>query len=139
MPPYSTGHLFSVIFISIKVVTFSLLCYFGSSLNQVEQNELVAAYSEPDKSTMASVLSLDDGSWSSQADNFTHPFHDVNDDFPLVRQPSPPPVLAQVRPEYMPISPSKVADPRPGPAKSLPDGTAGSNTYQDLHIVSFFS
>ncbi|KAI5650889.1 hypothetical protein M9H77_36894 [Catharanthus roseus] len=105
-----------------------------SSLNQVEQNELVAAYSEPDKSTMASVLSLDDGSWSSQADNFTHPFHDVNDDFPLVRQPSPPPVLAQVRPEYMPISPSKVADPRPGPAKSLPDGTAGSNTYQDLHI-----
>lgn len=118
-----------------------MLCHSGSSLNQVGQNDIVASSngdSKLDKSAMASVLSLDDGSWSSQADNLSLPFCDPNDNFPLVRQPSPPPVLAQVQPEYMPISPSKVADPRPGPAKSLTDGTPSSDTYQHLHIVSCF-
>ncbi|XP_027115929.1 AMSH-like ubiquitin thioesterase 3 isoform X1 [Coffea arabica] len=109
-----------------------------SSLDQDGKYEIVTSRDgdlEVEKSAMASVLSLDDGRWSSLDKESARPFDDeVRDIFPLVRQPSPPPVLAQVQPEYLPISPSKVADPRPGPAKSFSDGTASSNSYQHLHI-----
>lgn len=83
-----------------------------------------------DGSTMESVLSLDDGRWMHPADEAS------NDNFLLgnIRQPSPPPVLAQVQPECLPISPSRVADPRPGPAKPFQDGTPSSSSYQHLHI-----
>ncbi|KAI8002946.1 AMSH-like ubiquitin thioesterase 3 [Camellia lanceoleosa] len=50
------------------------------------------------------------------------------------RQPSPPPVLAQLHPDFLPISPSGVADLRPGPAKPFRDGMIGSNSYQHLYI-----
>lgn len=75
---------------------------------------------------MEAILSLDDGSWSCH-----------EDDLPLeiIRQPVPPPVLAQVQPGYGPISPSRVADPRPGPAKPSEDGIQNPNSYQHLHIV----
>lgn len=89
---------------------------------------------------MASVLSLDDGRWLSPAENPCPPLTNEarNDHFPLgiIRQPSPPPVLAQVQPECIPIPPSRVADPRPGPLKQFQDGTSSSNSYQHLHIVS---
>lgn len=80
------------------------------------------------------MLSLDDGRWlrppyNSEANTDHSPLG-------IIRQPSPPPVLAQVQPECLPISPSRVADPRPGPAKPFQDGTPTSNSYQHLHIVS---
>ncbi|QHN82581.1 hypothetical protein HN51_059196 [Arachis hypogaea] len=79
---------------------------------------------------MNSVLSLDDGRWS-------HPVvtESKEDSFHFFKQPLPPPVLAQVYPESSPIPPSKVADPRPGPAKSSQDSGPGPSTYQHLHIV----
>ncbi|XP_077218256.1 AMSH-like ubiquitin thioesterase 3 [Tasmannia lanceolata] len=87
---------------------------------------------ESDRSTMESVLSLDDGRW-------LHPVEETRSQeagvlINNIRQPSPPPVLARVHQDMIPISPSKVADPRPGPARPLQDGIPGSNTYQKLHI-----
>lgn len=107
-----------------------------SSLNQVGQQEHVAtkdSNSNAEKSTMESVLSLDDGSWLAEESGLLQGDMESND-FQLsnIRQPSPPPVLAQVMPEHRPISPSRVADPRPGPPKLSQD--ASSNSYQDLHI-----
>nr|XP_043616323.1 AMSH-like ubiquitin thioesterase 2 [Erigeron canadensis] len=48
-----------------------------------------------------------------------------------IRQPSPRPVLAQLQPKLSCIFPSRVADPRPGPANS---SQADSRTYRHLHI-----
>ncbi|WJX46355.1 ubiquitinyl hydrolase 1 [Trifolium repens] len=62
---------------------------------------------------MDSILSLDDGRWSH----------------PTVESCSP-----VVHPERASIPPSKVADPRPGPAKSSHDSGHGPTTYQHLHI-----
>lgn len=94
----------------------------------------------PLASTMDSILSLDDGRWShptveSCSPVVTEPWEDS---FQLlnIKQPMPPPVLAQVHPERASIPPSKVADPRPGPAKSSHDSGHGPTTYQHLHIVS---
>ncbi|XP_020966138.1 AMSH-like ubiquitin thioesterase 3 [Arachis ipaensis] len=41
---------------------------------------------------------------------------------------------AKVYPESSPIPPSKVADPRPGPAKSSQDSGPGPSIYRHLHI-----
>jgi len=46
-----------------------------------------------------------------------------------IRQPCPPPVLAQVHSQRGPIPPSRVADPRPGLA------TSDTGRYQNLHVV----
>ncbi|CAK8563755.1 unnamed protein product [Lathyrus sativus] len=92
----------------------------------------------PLTSSMDSILSLDDGRWShptveSCSPVVTEPWEDslqlLN-----IKQPMPPPVLAQVHPERASIPPSKVADPRPGPAKSSHDSGHGPTTYQHLHI-----
>ncbi|XP_047314096.1 AMSH-like ubiquitin thioesterase 3 [Impatiens glandulifera] len=115
---------------------------FASSDNlgliQTEEYEIAAAkdnISKLDLSPMESVLSLDDGEWHKPS---SVNIEANNGHLPLgiIRQPSPPPVLAQVQPEYHPISPSRVADPRPGPAKAHQDGMASSssNSYQNLHI-----
>lgn len=89
------------------------------------------------RSTMDSVLSLDDGRWSHPTEQswpvlateaMEDPFQFVG-----IKQPSPPPVLAQVRQGVAPIPPSLVADPRPGPAKSLQQN---ESSYQHLHVVS---
>ncbi|ONK78723.1 uncharacterized protein A4U43_C02F21760 [Asparagus officinalis] len=87
-------------------------------------------------SDLESVLSLDDGSmvhcllkesWLLCGANLTQDnFSQLN-----IRQPSSPPVLAQVQPQ---LHPSKVADPRPGPAKVPMDGMLDSKEYQKLHI-----
>lgn len=80
---------------------------------------------------MQSVLSLDDGRWSLPVKGpasvsyagFEEEFSQLN-----IRQPSPPPVLAQVHPKHRPISPSRVADPRPGLA------TCDTGRFQNLHV-----
>ncbi|XP_031264521.1 AMSH-like ubiquitin thioesterase 3 [Pistacia vera] len=88
--------------------------------------------------TMESVLSLDDGRWLKPAEDSCPPMvNEAREDpfqFVSIKQPSPPPVLAQVQQEFAPISPAKVADPRPGPAKPSQDGTLNSSSYQHLHI-----
>lgn len=88
-------------------------------------------------SVMESVLSLDDGRWPHPADMSIPPLiTEVREDpFPLVKQPSPPPVLAKVQQEYATIPPSKVADPRPGVARQSQDE---SESFQRLHIVGLF-
>ncbi|OAY56091.1 AMSH-like ubiquitin thioesterase 3 [Manihot esculenta] len=88
-------------------------------------------------STMESVLSLDDGRWSRPVEEASPALiNEAREDpfqFVGIRQPSPPPVLAQVH-DFSPIPPSKVADPRPGPAKSSQDVIPSSNSYQHLHV-----
>lgn len=90
-----------------------------------------------DTSSMESVLSLDDGRWQSPAED-SAPLHNEarNDNLQtgIARQPSPPPILAQLQPDFLPISPSKVADPRPGPAKPSQNGLPNTNTFQQLHV-----
>ncbi|WJX44115.1 ubiquitinyl hydrolase 1 [Trifolium repens] len=92
----------------------------------------------PVTSTMDSIISLDDGRWSHPTAEPCSPvvtesredfFQSLN-----IKQPLPPPVLAQVHPERTSIPPSKVADPRPGPTKSSHDSGHGPTTYQHLHI-----
>ncbi|GMJ08379.1 associated molecule with the SH3 domain of STAM 3 [Hibiscus trionum] len=89
-------------------------------------------------SAMESVLSLDDGRWLNPAEGLCHPLitEAKEDPFQFVglRQPSPPPVLAQLQQDFAPIPPSKVADPRPGPAKPSQDGMPNSSSYQHLHV-----
>ncbi|KAG8370489.1 hypothetical protein BUALT_Bualt14G0122100 [Buddleja alternifolia] len=109
------------------------------SLNQVGQHDPLAiedSAPKVEKSTMDSVLSLDDGRWFAEESNLQQVNELENNDFQLgiIRQPSPPPVLAQVQPELLPISPSRVADQRPGPPKLSQDGLPSSISYQDLHI-----
>ncbi|KAF8015577.1 hypothetical protein BT93_H1178 [Corymbia citriodora subsp. variegata] len=108
------------------------------SLNQADQYDHMAVKdTDPGlpRSTMDSVLSLDDGSWSRPAE-LSRPAlatEAMEDPFQFVgiKQPSPPPVLAQVRQSVAPIPPSQVADPRPGPAKSLQHS---ENSFQHLHV-----
>lgn len=92
------------------------------------------------QSTMDAVLSLDDGRWLPPAEDSCPPLinEERKDVFRLghVHQPCPPPVLARIQQDHAPIPPSKVADPRPGPAKPSPDGMPNSNSYQHLHVVS---
>ena len=82
---------------------------------------------------MQSVLSLDDGRWSSLVKEPTSVSHaGFEEEFSQlnIRQPSPPPVLAQVHPKRRPISPSRVADPRPGLS------TCDTGRFQNLHVVN---
>ncbi|TVU20738.1 hypothetical protein EJB05_30333 [Eragrostis curvula] len=79
---------------------------------------------------MQSVLSLDDGRWSLPVEKPASMSLGLDDEFSQlnIRQPSPPPVLAQVHPERGPIPPSKVADPRPGLA------TSDNGRFKNLHV-----
>ncbi|KAG8483269.1 hypothetical protein CXB51_022360 [Gossypium anomalum] len=89
-------------------------------------------------SAMESVLSLDDGRWLQPAEGSCHPLiTEAKEDpfqFVSIKQPLPPPVLAQVQQDFTPIPPSRVADPRPGPAKPSEDGMPNTNSYQHLHV-----
>ncbi|KAA8531284.1 hypothetical protein F0562_005993 [Nyssa sinensis] len=74
----------------------------NSGLNQAGQYDLVAVQDGNlgvNKSTMESVLSLDDGRWLCPAEESCPPLNNeaMSDRLPLgnIRQPSPPPVLAQ--------------------------------------------
>ncbi|KAL6188503.1 hypothetical protein ACLB2K_039895 [Fragaria x ananassa] len=114
----------------------------NSGLNQAVQYDLVGV-KEGDpggvNSTMESVLSLDNGEWLRPAQESSPSWisEAKEDPSPLVKQPSPPPVLARVQQEVTPIHHSKVADPRPGLANPSQDGMPSSNSYQHLHVVSF--
>ncbi|XP_062198198.1 AMSH-like ubiquitin thioesterase 3 isoform X2 [Phragmites australis] len=87
----------------------------------------------PDSSTndsedMKSVLSLDDGRWSVQAEErIPLPPVSLEEELSqlIIKQPSPPPVLAEVQ---RPISPSRVADLTPG----IPTSEIGR--FHDLHF-----
>ncbi|KAE8731033.1 AMSH-like ubiquitin thioesterase 3 [Hibiscus syriacus] len=89
-------------------------------------------------SAMESVLSLDDGRWLNPAEGSCHPLITEAKEDPFqfigIKQPPPPPVLAQVHQDFAPKPPSKVADPRPGPAKPSQDGMPNSSSYQHLHV-----
>lgn len=108
-----------------------------SELHQAEQS------SERQRSLYESVLSLDDGRPLYSLDS--SPIHELRIEYShennthreITQQPSPPPLLTRVQPNTLPISPSKVADPRPGQAKTLHD--TDSKTFQHLHIVSIYS
>ncbi|XP_021907047.1 LOW QUALITY PROTEIN: AMSH-like ubiquitin thioesterase 3 [Carica papaya] len=110
-------------------------------LNQSGQYDSVTVKDddpEEAKSMMESVLSLDDGKWSHHVEDLGSPLaNEAREDpfrFAGVKQPSPPPVLAQLHHDYAPICPSKVADPRPGPAKPPLDGTQSTESYQHLNV-----
>ncbi|CAL1397354.1 unnamed protein product [Linum trigynum] len=109
-----------------------------TSINQAGEYASVAVKNNDSGGVMDSVLSLDDGRWIHPAEEPGNTLvHEAREDpfqFVGIRQPSPPPVLAQVQHEYAQIAPSKVADPRPGPAPSQDDGMSGPNSYQDVHI-----
>ncbi|KAF8401376.1 hypothetical protein HHK36_012314 [Tetracentron sinense] len=119
---------------------FYFVLLMVNSLNQAGQNGLAVkdVDSGGDKSELESVLSLDDGSWLRPAEeSCSSSNNDMREDLlqlNIIRQPSPPPVLAHVQQDLHPISPSKVADPRPGPAQLSQDGMPSSNSYQHLHI-----
>ncbi|XP_026460071.1 AMSH-like ubiquitin thioesterase 3 isoform X2 [Papaver somniferum] len=85
-----------------------------------------------DKSTMDTVLPLDDGRWSRSAEESCSSGIIIKELLQVnkIRQPLPPPVLAELKQH----DPSQVADPRPGPAKSMQDEIFDSNSYQHLHI-----
>ncbi|CAD6231468.1 unnamed protein product [Miscanthus lutarioriparius] len=104
-----------------------------SILNQDDSHGPSTAPPPPDSSSndnddMKSVLSLDDGRWSVPAEE-RNPLPSASLEEELfqlnIKQPSPPPVLAEVQ---RPISPSRVADPTPG----LP--TSGTARFQNLHV-----
>ncbi|XP_050218586.1 AMSH-like ubiquitin thioesterase 3 [Mercurialis annua] len=89
------------------------------------------------ESTMESLLSLNDGRWHPAKESIPALIHEVREDpfqFVGTRQPSPPPVLAQLQQGFSPIPPSRVADPRPGPAKSCQDGIESAYSYKHLHV-----
>ncbi|KAK3164318.1 hypothetical protein QOZ80_1AG0015920 [Eleusine coracana subsp. coracana] len=101
--------------------------------NQDDLSGVSASTTPPDSSTndnddMKAVLSLDDGRWSVQTEERI-PFHSVTLEEELsqlnVKQPSPPPVLAEIQ---RPISPSRVADPTP----EIPSSEIGR--FQNLHV-----
>ncbi|KAK4388399.1 AMSH-like ubiquitin thioesterase 3 [Sesamum angolense] len=110
----------------------------GSSVNQVETRSLAAIEdcdSEAENSTMDS---LDEGRWLHAAEESgLLPKNELeNNDIQWgnIRQPMPPPVLAQVHPELLPICPSGVSHPTPGSSRISEDGLSSSISYQDLHI-----
>ncbi|KAG8636540.1 AMSH-like ubiquitin thioesterase 3 isoform X3 [Manihot esculenta] len=113
---------------------------WGDSLDQAAECGTEAVKGSDAESivfTMESVLSLDDGRWSRPVEKLSpglineakkDPFQFVG-----VKQPPPPPILAQVH-DFSPTTPLKVADPRSGPEKSSEDGLPSSNSYQHLHV-----
>ncbi|KAL0368183.1 UNVERIFIED_CONTAM: AMSH-like ubiquitin thioesterase 3 [Sesamum calycinum] len=110
----------------------------GSSVNQVETRSLAAIEdcdSEAENSTMDC---LDEGRWLHAAEESgLLPKNELeNNDIQWgnIRQPMPPPVLAQVHPELLPICPSGVSHPMPGSSRISEDGLSSSISYQDLHI-----
>ncbi|XP_047174715.1 AMSH-like ubiquitin thioesterase 3 [Vigna umbellata] len=127
--------------IKVQYPSSDLAHMIDSSLNPTGLYDIVAIKDVdqgPATSTMDAVLSLDDGRWlhpsvesgsSVVTESREDPLQSLN-----IKQPLPPPVLAQVHPQCAHIPPSKVADPRPGPAKSSHDSELGPTTYQHLHI-----
>lgn len=97
---------------------------YGSSTTSLDGSKNV-------NGDLQSVLSLDDGRWSLQVKepaSVSHAGFEAELSQLNIRQPSPPPVIAQVYPKRRPVSPSRVADPRPGLA------TCDTGRFQNLHV-----
>ncbi|XP_020573473.1 AMSH-like ubiquitin thioesterase 3 isoform X2 [Phalaenopsis equestris] len=106
-------------------------------LNQESHDPAILpeSYLKGRNSAMDAVLSLDDGGWPISGEGFDSlAAHTIKEESLQlnIRQPSIPPVFAQVQSEPYSLSPSKVADPRPGLPKLSQEGD--STTYQKLHV-----
>ncbi|KAL0367787.1 UNVERIFIED_CONTAM: AMSH-like ubiquitin thioesterase 3 [Sesamum radiatum] len=106
----------------------------SSSVNQADKCGLVAIEdcdSEVENSTLDSVLSLDEDRWLHAAEESGLPQKNELENYDIhwgnIRQPMPPPVLAQVHPALLPICPSRSST-------ISEDGLSSSISYQDLHI-----
>lgn len=114
--------------------------FFFNSLHKPAEEELStkneSTSSDPEKSMFESVLSLDDGRWSVQAED-TNPLATLDSsETPvqkLPREPSPPPVLADVKDVVH--HPSHVTDSNLDSVKSLQDELVPSESPLQLHMV----
>ncbi|XP_058087253.1 AMSH-like ubiquitin thioesterase 1 [Magnolia sinica] len=93
--------------------------------------------SEPERSTIESVLSLDDGRWSVHAEQpssmATSNIVESPIQMDIIRQPAPPPVLADIQ-NLVPVTSSEAFDSINGPAKSFQDELIHSESPLQLHI-----
>lgn len=96
--------------------------------------------SEPEKSALESVLSLNDGGQSLHAEESFPTFTSETTEAPvqinIIRQPSPPPVLADVH-DLMSITSTQVTDLTSGPEKSFQDELVRPESPLQLHFVRF--
>jgi len=112
-------------------LAFCCLCSLVPSILNQDSLHGPNTVSQDRNDDMLSVLSLDDGRWSLPVEEPTSVSPGLEAEFSQlnIRQPSPPPVLAQVHSQHGTIPPSRVADPRPGHA------TSDTGRYQNLHVV----
>ena len=96
--------------------------------------------SEPEKSTLESVLQLNIGRWSLHAEEPCPTVISDTTEAPvqtdIIRQPSPPPVLADVH-DLMSITSTQVTDLTSGPENSFQDELVCHEPPSQLHIVRF--
>ncbi|CAA0824134.1 AMSH-like ubiquitin thioesterase 3 [Striga hermonthica] len=116
----------------ISVVLSKFWC-----VSQVGQDDLVAVDDcdlEEEKPTTEPFLSLDDRRWLHPSEKSGPPLkHDIkNHDLPLgsIRQPTPPPILAQVHSKLLQVYPYKVS----WESSTSEGGLSGSRSYHDVHI-----
>ncbi|KAL9139960.1 hypothetical protein ABFS82_14G005300 [Erythranthe guttata] len=110
-----------------------------SSVNQVGQHDPALMEDSDSKLEKSlSVLSIDDGTSSqhSEESDLLVKNEKENNDFHLghTKQPTPPPVEAQVHPELLSICPLRVSDANSRSPNLFKDGLSRSSSYQDLHI-----
>ncbi|RWR85352.1 AMSH-like protein ubiquitin thioesterase 1 [Cinnamomum micranthum f. kanehirae] len=93
--------------------------------------------SEPEKSTLESVLQMNDSRWSLHAEEPCPTVISDTTEAPvqtdIIRQPSPPPVLADVH-DLMSITSTQVTDLTSGPEKSFQDELVCHEPPSQLHI-----
>lgn len=89
--------------------------------------------SECEKSTLESVLSLDDGRWSVHSEEPCSTVTSESVATEIIRQPSPPPVRADVQ-DLIPIASTQVSNITSGTEISLQDELVCSESTLQLHI-----
>ncbi|GER26117.1 COP9 signalosome complex subunit 5 [Striga asiatica] len=112
----------------------------SAEVKVVGQDDLVAVDDgdlEEEKPTTEPFLSLDDRRWLHPSEKYGPPLkHDIkNHDLQLgsIRQPTPPPILAQVQTKLLQVYPYKVS----WESSTSEGGLSGSRSYHDVHIVTF--
>lgn len=112
-------------------LSFHCLCSLVPSISSQDSLHGHITVSQDKNEDMLSVLSLDDGRWSLPVEEPASVSPGLQEEFSQlnIRQPSVPPVVAQMHSERAPIPASRVADPRPGL------GTSETGRYQSLHVV----
>ncbi|KAG9450610.1 hypothetical protein H6P81_010575 [Aristolochia fimbriata] len=105
--------------------------------NEKVVNETEGVKSDPEKSTLESVFSLDDGRWTSPAEELCSSTSsntiEASPQTDIIRQPSPPPVLADVQ-DLIPPPSSQCMELNPEPVKLLEDELLQSESPLQLHI-----